>query len=134
MRISEWREDVYGVKATERFPENWEFLRASAIARDRSTCMRCDKQYKRIRHLSVHHLIPRSEGGADCLENLITLCHSCHNYIELTDIRTKAGIMGSYNEPNRKIKYAKEKPLKDREDTFERPEWHKYVYGGAKRN
>ncbi|NJO00090.1 MAG: HNH endonuclease [Anaerolineales bacterium] len=28
--------------------------------------------------LQVHHIIPKEQGGNDSLENLITLCTSCH--------------------------------------------------------
>lgn len=30
------------------------------------------------RTLDVHHIIPRSEGGTDELENLATVCHAHH--------------------------------------------------------
>ena len=42
--------------------------------------------------LTVHHIIPRSEGGCNDPDNLITLCHSCHDEIEETSIRTLAGV------------------------------------------
>ncbi len=30
-------------------------------------------------HLDLHHVIKRSQGGADTIENLIPLCRPCHN-------------------------------------------------------
>lgn len=30
------------------------------------------------RYLSVHHIVPRSNGGRNELENMITLCDQCH--------------------------------------------------------
>lgn len=30
-------------------------------------------------HLTVHHIIPRSEGGSHDLVNLVTLCRPCHD-------------------------------------------------------
>jgi len=32
--------------------------------------------------LDVHHILPRSEGGTDEPENLLTLCHSHHPMLE----------------------------------------------------
>ena len=29
----------------------------------------------------IHHIIPKSEGGNDTLNNLVLLCHSCHDKI-----------------------------------------------------
>ncbi len=28
--------------------------------------------------LDIHHILPISEGGTDCPENLVTLCKECH--------------------------------------------------------
>lgn len=41
---------------------------------------------------TVHHVIPRSEGGSNDPANLITLCALCHDEIENTAIRTLAEI------------------------------------------
>lgn len=41
-------------------------------------CCYPDGFKRRSRELHVHHIIPRSEGGTDDDENLITLCHICH--------------------------------------------------------
>lgn len=32
-------------------------------------------------NLHIHHIIPRSKGGATSLHNLIRLCERCHLYI-----------------------------------------------------
>ncbi len=42
---------------------------------------RCSQQ----RHLDIHHLIPKSEGGTDAIENLTLLCsghHRAHHQME----------------------------------------------------
>ena len=49
--------------------------RAHALDRDNYTCQRCGKKHIR---LEVHHIIFRSLGGNDELDNLITLCEKCH--------------------------------------------------------
>jgi 5-methylcytosine-specific restriction endonuclease McrA len=48
--------------------------RAKILWRDRYTCQKCKS--KDI--LQVHHIIQRSKGGTDTLQNLLTLCESCH--------------------------------------------------------
>ena len=52
--------------------------RAHALDRDNYTCQCCGKKHVR---LEVHHIIFRSQGGSDELENLITLCEKCHSAI-----------------------------------------------------
>lgn len=41
------------------------------------------------RYLVVHHIVPRSNGGRNELENLITLCYKCHH--KLHQERTARG-------------------------------------------
>ena len=50
--------------------------RAHALDRDNYTCQICGAKNTR---LEVHHIIFRSQGGSDDLDNLITLCERCHN-------------------------------------------------------
>lgn len=52
--------------------------RAHALDRDNYTCQCCGKKHVR---LEVHHIIFRSKGGSDELDNLITLCEKCHSAI-----------------------------------------------------
>jgi 5-methylcytosine-specific restriction protein A len=54
----------------------WKRRRRQAIERDGG----CVKQScRRPSHsLTVHHIIPTSEGGSDDLSNLETLCSVCH--------------------------------------------------------
>jgi group II intron reverse transcriptase/maturase len=52
--------------------------RLLALQRDKHTCQHC--QQTEIQ-LQVHHIIPKEQGGDDRLENLITLCTSCHQTI-----------------------------------------------------
>lgn len=49
--------------------------KAACLNRDDYTCQ-CCKTKKGTLH--AHHIIYRSEGGADTLDNLITLCEKCH--------------------------------------------------------
>lgn len=54
-------------------------LRTQVLERDQFKCTKCKINFK---NLHVHHIIPKRKGGADCLENLITLCEKCHRVIE----------------------------------------------------
>lgn len=59
---------------------NYEFSsrREAILHRDNYTCQVCGKKHTR---LEVHHIIPRSQGGTDNENNLITLCEDCHEAV-----------------------------------------------------
>ena len=57
------------------YGENCENLRKAVLKRDDHTCQRCREDRG---PLQAHHIIPRSQGGLDTLENLITVCRPCH--------------------------------------------------------
>jgi 5-methylcytosine-specific restriction endonuclease McrA len=61
-------------------------VRAKVLARDghRCTSPGCGS----TRFLEVHHLAPRSQGGSNRVENLVTLCSRCHRF---THARGPAG-------------------------------------------
>jgi 5-methylcytosine-specific restriction endonuclease McrA len=52
----------------------WKELRDAAVERDGHECKRCGS----TKRLTAHHKIPRTEGGADHLDNLKTVCDACH--------------------------------------------------------
>ena len=53
-------------------------LREAVFTRDNYTCQVCGKSVKDGVLLHVHHIIYRSGGGADRLNNLLTVCSRCH--------------------------------------------------------
>jgi hypothetical protein len=130
-----WRGKVYRVKAeTGLKPAEWRVLRDAVLERDNYTCQRCDKKYRTKSKLSVHHIIARVNGGSNEMENLITLCHPCHDWVEINadeqnGLLTRAGIMGSLDDP---MVGVSEPDDQEDEDPYHRPEWHKYVYGGKR--
>jgi len=67
----------------------WETLSNQIKKRDG---FRCRAQCGCTALLTVHHIIPRDENGTNDPNNLVTLCADCHNEIEDTSIRTRAGV------------------------------------------
>lgn len=54
-------------------PAGWRGVRAAALARDRWTCQDCGGHAR-----EVDHIIPRSRGGSDAINNLRAICKACH--------------------------------------------------------
>lgn len=65
---------------------NYDFgnAKAACLNRDNYTCQ-CCKTKKGT--LNAHHIIYRSNGGADTLDNLITLCESCHKKLHRGELQ-----------------------------------------------
>jgi hypothetical protein len=54
----------------------WEDVRLQVLERDNYTCQFCFK--KKESRFHVHHIQKRDLGGPDTLDNLVTVCPSCH--------------------------------------------------------
>ena len=52
----------------------WERLRRAAFDRDGWRCQDCGKAAA----MEAHHVKPLEDGGANTVENLLTLCRDCH--------------------------------------------------------
>lgn len=72
----------------------WKQLRAAARKRDLYTCQLCLTKECR---LDVHHKLPHRLGGEDNLDNLVSLCQSCHSKIENMFQRVVEPYMGVLN-------------------------------------
>jgi hypothetical protein len=83
----------FGYQSVSAFPES-SFHRAPTpkqrmriLKRDRYRCRVCGR--KAADHvdieLHVHHVKPWSKGGLTVDENLVTLCHTCHNGLDPHD-------------------------------------------------
>lgn len=65
----------------------WKRIRQQVYARDNWLCQDCGRKCKNTADsrndgkakIQAHHLIARRDGGTDDLENLVTLCMSCHH-------------------------------------------------------
>lgn len=75
----------------EYYGDNWAQQRRKALRRDDFECQRCgisqtDHRAQNGLGLDVHHQKPirtfESPNDANTLDNLITLCRSCHNTVE----------------------------------------------------
>ena len=53
-------------------------LRAAVLHRDNRKCVYCGKSGQRNR-LELDHAVPKSHGGADRYDNLLTACHDCNH-------------------------------------------------------
>jgi 5-methylcytosine-specific restriction endonuclease McrA len=52
--------------------------RRGVFARDRETCQYCGCQPGRA-HLTMDHVVPRSQGGGTSWENVVTACRDCNH-------------------------------------------------------
>jgi formate-dependent nitrite reductase cytochrome c552 subunit len=51
-------------------------VRVAVFGRDGYCCVVCHKSA-----VHVHHVLPRSSGGSDDFDNLVSVCNSCHRRI-----------------------------------------------------
>ena len=56
---------------------SWSEIRQQVLQRDGYRCVSCGTPLKSS-DADIHHLLPRSMGGADELSNLVALCDGCH--------------------------------------------------------
>jgi len=60
--------------------DKWKLISKMVRARDGMHCRICGRRvYGKDAH--VHHIIPKSQGGTDSLDNLILVCPRCHSRI-----------------------------------------------------
>lgn len=96
--ISSWIFIKNSIKKDYVGPKNleWLNLQRQVFERDNFKCTHCKGKSKCF-ELHAHHLILRSGGGEDTLENLVTLCKTCHvayhkGKIELKTSKSKGRI------------------------------------------
>jgi len=80
-------EKVQETKGNIQFVDIWqqhfsEKLKQEVRQRDGFKCVVCDEET----NLHVHHKVPRKLGGPNHLDNLVTLCASCHGAIETANL------------------------------------------------
>ena len=65
------------LRSSSAVSADWANIREAVLRRDDYKCLECGKPC-RSAEADVHHLLPRSAGGADEPSNLVTLCDGCH--------------------------------------------------------
>lgn len=77
-RLKKPRPKLLEKQAEEKLSaKEWRRLKKDVTERDGKCCRNC----RRERGLDLHHVIFRSLGGRDVIENLILLCHHCHREV-----------------------------------------------------
>jgi DEAD/DEAH box helicase domain-containing protein len=75
---------------------DWKSIREKVRARDKFTCQVCGTVESKRQH-EVHHKVPfrafTSREEANRLDNLTTLCPSCHKQVE-ANVRMRSGLAG----------------------------------------
>ena len=71
-RLGFWWGWQYGIR-----PPYWDGLVDYILSRDGYRCLSCHKQVTSMT-ATVHHILPKEDGGPDSARNLQTLCQGCH--------------------------------------------------------
>lgn len=96
--------------------------RRGVLARDRETCQYCGARPGRA-HLTIDHVLPRSQGGRTTWENVVAACAAC-NHRKANRTPAQAGM--ALAAPPRQPAYLAVALL----GTLDRHEaWRKYAYG-----
>ena len=75
--------NIQGIQYQQGLLYQEENIKSYVRKRDNYTCQKCNKHIKDLQNikLQVHHILPKSKGGTNVPNNLITLCEKCHKQI-----------------------------------------------------
>lgn len=97
--------------------------RRNILERDCYTCQYCNAQTEK---LTLDHVIPRSRGGGDTWENIVTACVKCNiKKGNRTPKEAKMNLINSSKKPYSSLQF---EIFKHTKANFNR-EWHKYIIG-----
>jgi hypothetical protein len=85
---------VHAARAAESKVRVMPAMRWQVFQRDQWRCVACGRSSHDGAILHVDHIIPRSRGGLDALENYQTLCDICNigkSNKDATDLRNRKG-------------------------------------------
>lgn len=116
-----WHTSVYKEKGKFDMPDTWHETKKRIFEKHKGRCFRCDKK-NRLSGISIHHVLPRADGGGNNDENLVPLCHTCHDLVESKNCKSTADIYKTIDT---------ETPA-EYVNTEEKIDWHCVVYGGQK--
>lgn len=97
--------DIQGVDYQQGQTYGFYDERYFVFVRDNYTCQCCGKSKDKV--LQTHHIIYRSNGGSNRVDNLITVCTDCHTY----ENHQKGGVLYKWQEQHKKVKQYKEPPF-----------------------
>lgn len=66
------------------YGSQWRKIRQHHVRRN-PFCQECLKNGRYVPVEEVHHILPLSRGGTHSLDNLMSLCKSCHSKISVHD-------------------------------------------------
>lgn len=76
--------NVWGVEYQNGEGKGFYNVKQAVLSRDKYACQICgEKQGK----FEVHHIIPKSQGGSNRMENLTTLCSECHHKVHNDELK-----------------------------------------------
>src|SRR5690349_19732545 len=64
----------YGATTAAGLGADWQVIRAAVLARDDYICQYCGNPAN-----TADHIIPRSKGGENSMENCVAACGSCNS-------------------------------------------------------
>lgn len=96
--------DIQGTEYQQGQTYGYYDNRYFVFARDNYTCQVCGKKDK---VLQTHHIVYKSNGGTDRVNNLIAVCTDCHTSTN----HKKGGILYKWQEEHKKVKQYKEPPF-----------------------
>ena len=89
--VEEYDEDIRSVSITVKMPAvvrllnhiRWhrhavKFSRVNVLTRDHFSCQYCGCKPV-IKELTFDHVLPKSQGGSTCWENIVTACRRCNS-------------------------------------------------------
>lgn len=94
--------DIQGVDYQQGQTYGFYDERYFVFVRDNYTCQCCGKSKYKV--LQTHHIIYRSNGGSNRVDNLITVCTDCHTY----ENHQKGEVLYKWQEQHKKVKQYKE--------------------------
>ncbi len=78
--------------ASERgYGWKWAKLRQKVLSRDAGLCRQCIAAGRITPASDVDHIVPKSAGGSDVMENLQALCGRCHSTKTINERRSQKG-------------------------------------------
>lgn len=80
-----WKTDLKGNRHQRGYGYQWEKTRNHVLVRDDYLCQVCLRKGRLTPGNEVDHIIPKAKGGNDELENLQTICATCHQAKTLKD-------------------------------------------------